>query len=49
MAKASEPSVSFPDFAGLAARTQALLGHSVVSTIIAELAEDPVHRRPPRF
>lgn len=31
MAKASEPSVSFPDFAGLTARTQAILGHSVVS------------------
>lgn len=41
MARASEPSVSFPDFASLTARTQALLGHSVVSTVIAELAENP--------
>lgn len=41
MAKASEPSVNFPDFAGLTARTQALLSHSVVSSIIAELVENP--------
>lgn len=41
MAKASEPSVSFPDFAGLTTRTQALLSHSVVSSVIAELAENP--------
>ncbi|CAG2150751.1 hypothetical protein LMG19282_03842 [Cupriavidus campinensis] len=41
LSKASEPSVSFPDFAGLTARTQALLGHSVVSSVIAELAENP--------
>lgn len=42
MAKASEPSIRFPDFAGLTARTQELLNHSVISSVIAELAENPV-------
>jgi len=41
MAKVAEPSASFPDFAGLTARTQAMLGHSVISSVIAELAENP--------
>lgn len=41
MAKVSEPSISFPDFAGLTARTQAMLSRSVVSSVIAELAENP--------
>lgn len=41
MAKVSEPSISFPDFAGLTARTQAMLNRSVVSSVIAELAENP--------
>ena len=41
MAKVPEPSVNFPDFADLTGRTQALLGRSVVSAVIAELAEDP--------
>lgn len=41
MPKVSDPSVSFPDFASLTVRTQAMLRRSVVSSIIAELAEDP--------
>lgn len=41
MAKVSEPSISFPDFSDLTARTQTLLARSVVSSVIAELAEDP--------
>lgn len=41
MAKVSEPSISFPDFADLTARTQAMLSRSVVSSVIAELAENP--------
>lgn len=41
MEKVSEPSISFPDFADLTTRTQAMLGRSVVSSVIAELAENP--------
>lgn len=42
MAKASEPSANFPDFVGLMARTEDLLSRSVVSSVIAELADNPV-------
>lgn len=41
MVKVPEPSASFPDFTDLAIRTQAMLGHSVVSSVIDELAEIP--------
>jgi len=41
MPKVSEPSISFPDFSDLIARTQAMLARSVVSSVIAELAENP--------
>lgn len=40
MAKVSEPAVSFPDFTSLVARTQDVLSHSVISSVIAELAEN---------
>ncbi|MCB1736302.1 MAG: AAA family ATPase [Gammaproteobacteria bacterium] len=41
MEKVPEPSIRFPDFADLTNRTQTMLGRSVVSSVIAELAENP--------
>ena len=41
MARVDAPAQTFPDAAELVLRTQALLQKSVVSTVIAELAEDP--------
>lgn len=41
MEKVAKPSISFPDFTGLVSRTQAILEHSIVSSVIAELAENP--------
>lgn len=41
MEKVATPSISFPDFTGLTSRTQAILDHSIVSSVIAELAENP--------
>lgn len=45
MAKVSEPSVNFPGFADLTARTQAMLSRSVTSSVIAELSENPTVAR----
>lgn len=41
MEKLAKPSVSFPDVAALAKRTQAMLERSVVSNVIGELMENP--------
>lgn len=41
MATVSSPLINFPDFVSLAARTQVMLNRSVVSAVIAELAENP--------
>lgn len=41
MDKVTEPSLNFPDFVDLTKRTQAMLERSVVSSIIADLAENP--------
>lgn len=41
MAKVPSPLVRFPDFASLTARTQTMLGRSIVSAVIANLAENP--------
>jgi wobble nucleotide-excising tRNase len=41
MERVADPSVSFPDFAGLTTRTQAMLERSVVSSVISELVEHP--------
>lgn len=41
MATVSSPSISFPDFVSLTARTQGMLNRSVVSAVITELAENP--------
>ena len=41
MERVAEPSVSFPDFASLTTRTQAILERSVVSSVISDLAENP--------
>lgn len=42
MEKVAEPLVNFPDFASLTTRTREMLTHSVVSSVIAELTENPV-------
>lgn len=41
MAAIPEPLFTFPDVAALVSQTQAMLTRSVVSSVIAELAEDP--------
>lgn len=41
METVSEPSISFPDFADLIGRVQAMLERSVVLSVISDLAENP--------
>lgn len=39
--RVAAPSITFPDIASLTTRTQALLGRSVVASVLADLAENP--------
>src|SRR5690606_31793763 len=41
MERVAEPTISFPDIVSLTSRTQEMLGRSVVSAVLSELAENP--------